>query len=360
MITKQPTGVAIHNIEILRNLIPKLVKNHFEFDIYCYDKSSLNFIENKDNIKHIGLPIFYETLLSNFPSIHRIFWNFFYLKKISNNYDKILSLSTYGCFGSKKQIITIHDLISLQYPKQHFFQYIYFKFLVPLLLKDCKNIIAISEFTASEVMKHYNIYKNQKINIIKNGIDHIKDHSTILSDKYVDTLINNDKYILSIGAAYHHKNIGRLISALQLIKLKGIKTIIIGKKSGYFNKLIKRANKTNLNNIIFLDYINSSILSSLYKKASLHVYISLYEGFGFPPAEAIYHHTNSLISNKTALFEVYGNLLPMVEPTDVKQIANGINNYSYHNTSNSKDFENLKEKYNWNNASELVLELLQQ
>ena len=54
------------------------------------------------------------------------------------------------------------------------------------------------------------------------------------------------------------------------------------------------------------------------------VYISLYEGFGLPPLEAMACGTPVLTSNVTSLPEVVGDAALMVDPYDVDAIAEGI------------------------------------
>ena len=357
MVTKQPTGVAVHNIELLRKLYPKLIQQNIDFNIYCYDPQSLNFIENKNNIKSITLHFIPQLILKKFLSLHRLYWNLFCLKKISSNYDTILSLSTYGSLNSEKQIIFIHDLISLNFPYQHKFQYLYFKFLVPIILNNSKRLIAISDFTQREIYKFYNISDRQKIIVIKNGVDHVKDSSTLLSDKFVDEISNKNEYLLSIGASYSHKNIERLLVAMSKPTLRDEKIIIVGKPCSYYEHIKNRFSNNSGKNIIFLDYVNDEILSSLYKKAKLHIYLSLYEGFGFPPAEAKFYKTESLISKQPALEEIYGSLCEKAEPTDVNEIENKIIE-CLNSRSCTKSSIDLISLYNWNSTADKVLKLI--
>jgi len=56
-----------------------------------------------------------------------------------NQYASLLS--------NKKQIITIHDLLPLHFPKQNKLQFLYYKYFLPLLLRRSAKIITISENT---------------------------------------------------------------------------------------------------------------------------------------------------------------------------------------------------------------------
>ncbi len=54
------------------------------------------------------------------------------------------------------------------------------------------------------------------------------------------------------------------------------------------------------------------------------MYVSLYEGFGLPPLEAMACGTPVLTSNVTSIPEVVGDAALTVNPYDVEAIAHGI------------------------------------
>ncbi len=71
-------------------------------------------------------------------------------------------------------------------------------------------------------------------------------------------------------------------------------------------------------------YVPDEYLPTLYSGAIALVYVSLYEGFGLPPLEAMACGTPVLTSNVTSLPEVVGDAALMVDPYDVDAIAEGI------------------------------------
>jgi glycosyltransferase involved in cell wall biosynthesis len=67
-----------------------------------------------------------------------------------------------------------------------------------------------------------------------------------------------------------------------------------------FNKeIIKSKGK-----MLYLGMIDNETLSSYYKKASFACFISLYEGFGFPISESLWHGVPVLTSNIGSMMEV--------------------------------------------------------
>ncbi len=312
MITQQPTGVAVHNINLLTNLIPKLEAGNFKFIVYAYEPLLISHLSSSDFVKKISLGRLFDKVLYRFQSVHRILWNFFFLDKLSKDFDIVYCLSTYGSLNNNKQIITVHDLICLNYPRQHFFQYLYFRVFVSQILKHTKKIIAISNFTCTEILKFYPFIDPEKIEVIHNGVDHIRDKSTSESDLFVKEFTRGKPFCFSVGCSYPHKNCESILAAAELMKKENLVFVLSGKKTNYFLKLKRQAKNRKMTNILFIDYLNDSQLSSFYKFTCLHIYLSKYEGFGFPPAEASYFGTNSLLMKNRVNEEIYGNIFPLI------------------------------------------------
>ena len=67
-------------------------------------------------------------------------------------------------------------------------------------------------------------------------------------------------------------------------------------------------------------YIDSCDLAALYSNAECFVYLSLYEGFGLPPLEAMQCGTPVITSNVSSLPEVVGNAGLMVNPKNDEEL----------------------------------------
>ena len=75
-----------------------------------------------------------------------------------------------------------------------------------------------------------------------------------------------------------------------------------------------------------LNYIkgNDLKLSNLYKKASLYVSLSIYEGFGLTLLEAIQLRCPVLCSNIPVFREIYKNSCEFVNPKNISDITKGL------------------------------------
>jgi glycosyltransferase involved in cell wall biosynthesis len=95
-----------------------------------------------------------------------------------------------GCLYHSKQIITVHDLIPLIY-RQHFKkQYFYFKYVLPMILRNSVRIVTGSHYTKNLIMKFYGI-PEQRIRVIPYGV----------SDFFLNQApqLKKQNYILYVG-----------------------------------------------------------------------------------------------------------------------------------------------------------------
>lgn len=332
MLNKNPTGVGVYSLKLI-----KIIKTHFDF------KYKMLYLRD-----------------TKFLSVYRLFWNFFVLPFKADKKDLIFSFSTHGTPFHQKQIITIHDLICLNFPEQHKFQYYYFKYLVPLILRSCKHIVAISEFTKSEIIKFYYIDPN-KISVIHNGANIISYSFSDDTEKQMYEITKGRPYFISVGAAYSHKNTEKLIEAAELLKNSDILFLIVGKKNEYLQKIEDIVHGKKLENVKFLNYVDDNLLAGLYTKALANVYLSLYEGFGFPPLEAASVGTISVVSDIAVMREIYSDNVKYVDPENVESIATGLleiyNDESYRNSLAHK-LPELVQKYDWHNTAKSNVDLI--
>ena len=74
----------------------------------------------------------------------------------------------------------------------------------------------------------------------------------------------------------------------------------------------------------FLGFVPFDTLRVFHELATAFVFVSLYEGFGLPPLEAMASGTPVIASSVSSLPEVVGGAARLVNPENVFDIANGI------------------------------------
>jgi len=108
--------------------------------------------------------------------------------------------------------------------------------------------------------------------------------------------------------------------------------------------------------------LEDSEINAFYSSLNLFAYISEYEGFGFPPLEALKCGTPSLLLESSSLKEIYQDIAIFIDNPKKETIKNSILNYFRNEDENKKSILNkFKEKENyfkWERAArEYLLEI---
>lgn len=275
-------------------------------------------------------------------AVRRIFWSMGH--KVDP--DRLIYSPTHHGIGNyKNHIITIHDLICLRFPRQHLLQYIFFKFLLPRKIRNCRAVFTVSETSKIDISRTYN-YPKDKIFVIPNSVD-----TNRFSPKL--KIPSTNPFILMIGARYPHKNAEEVIENSDA--WAGKYRLVIASCQGKYRVLLEKMVKDKglSKQVNFLDYITNDKLLELYQNCAALVYPSKWEGFGIPPLEALACGTPVIASNIPVHREVLGDAAIFVElgsPSSWKSAFEHLENQKIIET---KLFEGNKllSKYTWDNAA---------
>jgi len=112
--------------------------------------------------------------------------------------------------------------------------------------------------------------------------------------------------------------------------------------------------------IIFKGYVSNEELAGLYKNASVFVYPSFYEGFGFPILEAFGYGVPVVTSKTSSCGEIAGDGALLINPENYKEISEAIfkiiNNESLRQELIKKGFE-ISNGFTWKKTAEEFLKL---
>jgi len=131
-------------------------------------------------------------------------------------------------------------------------------------------------------------------------------------------------FLLTVGALDTRKNHGRVIEAFARsgLRERGYSYIICGPRGNSAREVETLARGTP--GVIDLKYVSDAEIRWLYRHATGFVLPSLLEGFGLPALEAGQHGLVSLVGRHPAQTEAVGGAAIQVEPTSVKEIADGL------------------------------------
>ena len=235
-----------------------------------------------------------------------LWWYPFRLSALDGKTDVLHCTTYYGPLRPRvPTVVTVHDLAVLRHPEA-FPRWTrgYAPLLVPRVLRAAHSVIAVSEFTASELETLLRVPR-QKIHVVPNAVDDTFSPDGPRAD---------GDYVLAVGTLEPRKNLARAIEAAAQI---GVDLRVVG-APGWGGVEARGANVT------WLGSVGDEELARQYRGALCIVYPSVYEGFGLPVLEAMACGAVVVTSAGGATAEVAGDDAVLVDPLDVGAIAAGI------------------------------------
>lgn len=255
-------------------------------------------------------------------------------------------------------ILTVHDLSFEHYP--HWYSRkmrIWHKIIQPKhIIKNADHIISVSHHTAQDVQKTYNISPD-KITTIYPGIS-------------MSTCIKNQdaQYICTLSSTDTRKNIKAVIYAFHKISQKpqhkNLTLYIIGPQGNDHKKINNLIKSLNINDkVVFTGYVTEKEKQQYLADAQAFVYPSLFEGFGFPPLEAMLQKTPVITSHSSSLSELFADYAILVNPYNHSELADAIS-IALQNTSHIKSTTEKAYHYartfTWDRTINTMTKLLKQ
>jgi glycosyltransferase involved in cell wall biosynthesis len=179
--------------------------------------------------------------------------------------------------------------------------------------------MTVSEFTRGELAWEFPSH-TAKLKVNYNFVDRDIFHP----DEEMPTSING-RYILFVGNLKPHKNLAAAIEALKLLDDDGLRLAVVGADSGFIHGLGKDLKRLRSEDrVSFLGRVHDDELRRLYSHAACLIQPSLYEGFGYPPLEAMACGCPALCSEIPALRETCGDAAIFRNPRSPEDLADGI------------------------------------
>lgn len=271
-----------------------------------------------------------------------------FLKK--NQRNLLLNLTNTAPLSYKNQIVTIHDLAFLHNPMWFSFAFrTFYKLLIPIIAKNARHLLTVSEFSKSEIVHRLGI-KPDKVSVIYNSVpSNFRLKKEIKYEK-------QENYILAVGSLDPRKNLITLINAFNSIEETRLKLYIIGSaNSKIFKAKLPEFDKKKIK---FLGRVSDEELTTLYANARMFIYPTLYEGFGIPNIEAMHFSTPVITSDIPVTREICKDAAYYVDPLNIKAIQQAIitleKDDSLSKTLSAKGKE-VSNSYSWKKASDKIL-----
>jgi glycosyltransferase involved in cell wall biosynthesis len=243
----------------------------------------------------------------------------------------------------------------------------YLEQIVPITLKRATNIVAVSEFSKSEIVKYYGTNPSH-ITVVHAAVDrdefYRRGHDEVAAVKAKYGLPDG-KYILTLGNIEPRKNHARLLDAFASLPREiadEYALVLVGaggwKNSDLFEKISKLKGE-GYHIIIPEKFVEDEDRPALFSGAELFVLPSLYEGFGMQVLEALACGTRVLTSSTSSLPEVAGDAAFYTDPTDAGKIADDLQKLL--TDEESKDPGSIEQqvaKFSWDTSAKTTAAII--
>lgn len=228
--------------------------------------------------------------------------------------------------GKSPSIVNIYDMSFMLYPR----------YFTPERLRDIGRKAAVSSARAGRIITgsisaRRDIVEllgapEEKVAVIYNGVGReFRPAGASAAEKFRRSKNLPEKFILFVGTIEPRKNLNVLARAFHELDLPGMSLVIAGGRGWLYDGLFEEIRRLNLGDrVLFTGYVPDEDLPGLYSCASVFVYPSVYEGFGFPPLEAMACGTPVITGNRSSLPEIVGDAGICVDPEDAGELAEAI------------------------------------
>lgn len=226
-------------------------------------------------------------------------------------------------------VATIHDLAQFHVVgKYDCTRRLYGRVVARYLARCQDRVVAVSQKTAQDIERFFHIPPH-RVDVVYNGVDHERfspgDHAQAKAIAAERWALDRPFFLYVSRIEHPAKNHLRLIEAFSRFRVAA-KTdwqlALVGSDWRGADTVHSKANTSGFtSDIRFLGFVDDAALPTLYRAAEVMVYPSLFEGFGFPPVEAMACGCPVLSSTRGSLAEVVGKAAGTFDPEDVGEIT---------------------------------------
>jgi glycosyltransferase involved in cell wall biosynthesis len=223
--------------------------------------------------------------------------------------DVLLMPSNLSARTTIPQVVTILDVNFLTQPgtyERTFVQYATWAYRRSV--RDAARITTISAFSRREIAHHLDV-DPARIDVVYPGLDPV-------ACEPVGPSPHPNRYALYVGATERHKNLQLLFDAWRGRSPRDLDLVLVGQPGRDHPRAVAAA-AASRGRIVVRGAVSADELEGWYRHATVFLFPSLVEGFGYPPLEAMQRGVPVASSTAGSLPEVVGDGSLLFDPDDV-------------------------------------------
>lgn len=226
-----------------------------------------------------------------------------------------------------KLTATIYDMTCWLMPEMHTAANISAtKRYAERILRRADGLMAVSECSRNDAVRILGL-REESIHVIHPGVSRAFFDATKPDRECVRQTYGIRKpYLLFVGCVEPRKNLEKAMDAWDMLApsvRRDFELVVAGPLGWNSDRIAARWLRPDTG-IRYLGYIPTKYLPALMAGASVFLYPSYYEGFGFPVLEAMAAGTPVITSNVSSLPEITGDAALLVNPRCAAEIADAV------------------------------------
>jgi glycosyltransferase involved in cell wall biosynthesis len=244
--------------------------------------------------------------------------------------------------SSVPTVVTIHDLSFFDQPRWHErSKVLLFRRAISVASRRAAVVVCPSQVTA-ERLAHWCRVQAQVV-VAPHGVDTGRfrpdepdEGADAAALAQVDPRLSAGRpYLVFVGTLEPRKDIPTLVAAFGRIAGRQSEALLVlAGRPGWGADAVARAVEASgsASSIIRTGYVSDAVVPALLRSAAGAVYPALYEGFGLPALEALACGSPLITTSGTAMAEVAGDASVLVEPGDVRGLADALDDRLTHSS----------------------------
>jgi glycosyltransferase involved in cell wall biosynthesis len=219
-------------------------------------------------------------------------------------------------------VVTVHDLTFIRFPELCTPDTLRYPALLRRSIERGAVIHTPSEFVAAEVRELLGAPADRVV-AIHSGVPTVANGDPAGGRRRA----GGDRYVLALGTVEPRKNLRALVTAFDLVAAADHELrLVLAGPPGWDSARVQAAIDScrARDRIVQLGFVDTTGRADLLAGATAFAYPSLYEGFGFPPLEAMACGVPVVAGDAGALPEVLGDAARLVTPDDLDGLAAAI------------------------------------
>jgi glycosyltransferase involved in cell wall biosynthesis len=264
---------------------------------------------------------------------------------------------------NSRLVMTVHDTTTQRFPEDHTLEWrAYTRFFLPERARSAARVITGTESTRRDIVNDLGV-PAERVSVTPYGISPLFALPTRPLRPVADPAC-----LLFPGAPGKRKNLELVISAMAKApagsKLKRARLAISGASSAQFPRhraLIESMGVTE--RVDWRGRVPVESMPALMSECDVLVYPSLYEGFGFPPLEAMLAGMPVVASNAASLPELLGDAALLVDPNDTAGFIGAVEAVLSQDNLRSELIAKGRARtarYSWSRCADLTVEVYRQ